>query len=38
MQSLGIGNGQKFTLMDLLKYRYTTPEGFNNRFFRQRPG
>ena len=38
MQSLGIGNGQKLTLMDLLKYRYTTPEGFNNRFFRQRPG
>lgn len=38
MQNLGLGKNGKYTMLDLLRYKYTTPYGKRQRFLRQRPG
>ena len=38
MRNLGIGKDGKYSIADLLRYKYLTPYGKYQRFLYQRPG
>lgn len=38
MDAHGIGNGKKYNIFNILRYKYTVPGGKNNRFLLQHPG